>query len=96
MGLTARSLTASIALVAVLLLGACETPMPGNIYPELSYSHLPPLKFQVAEIEVRDDYIPSTAPPNVEVFFPVRPSEAAVSNVARDAITCKNGLNLSL
>jgi hypothetical protein len=85
MRLSVQSLTASIALVATLLLVACETPMPGNIYPELSYSHLPPLKFQVAEIEVRDDYIPLTAPPNVEVLFPVRPSKAAV-NWARDRL----------
>ena len=85
MRLSAKLLTAAYVLCAALALGACETTVPSNEYPELSYSHLPPLKFQVAEIEVRDDYIPSTAPPHVEVLFPVRPSKAAV-NWARDRL----------
>lgn len=85
MGVLFKVPRASLILAVMLVLGACETPMPGNQYPALTYDHLPPLKFQVAKIEVEDAYVPSTTPPNVEVLFPVRPSEAAL-NWARDRL----------
>jgi hypothetical protein len=80
-----KAILGFVLLGVSLTLGACETPPSQNVYPPLRYSHLPPLKFAVAAVEIEVAYVPSTAPPNVEVLFPVRPSEAAV-NWAEDRL----------
>ncbi len=74
-----------LILGAALVLAGCTAAPPQDPYPPLTYNHLPPLKFTVAEVEIEDAYVPSTTPPNVEVLFPVRPSEAALA-WARDRL----------
>jgi hypothetical protein len=68
-----------------LALSACELHPPTSDFPELTYGHLAPLRFDVAAIEVEQAYQPLSEPPNVELLFPVRPGNAA-ANWGRDRL----------
>ena len=80
-----KSLVVLLLPVAGLALSACELHPPTGDYPELTYGHLEPLRFDVAEIEIEQAYQPSSARPNVELLFPVRPGTAA-ANWGRDRL----------
>lgn len=84
-----KTVVTGLFLGGFLVLAGCAAP-PQNPYPPLTYDHLPPLKFSVAEVEIEDAYVPSTTPPHVEVLFPVRPGEAAVA-WARDRLVATGG-----
>ncbi len=82
----------AFAVVAVLALGilalgltACETPVSVQKLPELTYTHLGPLKLNVARIEVVSQYRPPLQAPNVEHLFPTPPLKA-VRRWARDRL----------
>ncbi|MGF1612281.1 MAG: hypothetical protein ACFCUQ_23020 [Kiloniellales bacterium] len=77
----------SLALLApaAALLGACDTPPRRSDFPDLTYQHLPKLRFDVREVEVVEAYRSPGAPPNVEHLFPVRPA-AAAANWGRDRL----------
>ncbi len=77
----------AFAAVAVLALGlaACETPAPVQKLPELTYTHLGPLRLSVARIEVVSQYRPPLQAPNVEHLFPTPPLKA-VRRWARDRL----------
>jgi len=72
-----------VALLA-LVLAACQTP-PRTSFPELTYSHLEPIRLAAAEIEVKDAYVPPLRAPNVEHQMPVAPA-AAATRWARDRL----------
>ena len=80
-----KSLVVLLLPVAGLALSACELHPPTGDYPELTYGHLEPLRFDVAEIEIEQAYRPSSRLPNVELLFPVRPDNAA-ANWGRDRL----------
>lgn len=69
-GLTRRS-----ALLLPLLLAACGGGEP-KYYPPLNYSRLPPLRLNVARIEIEQHFFPSGMAPDVTQFDPVPPVEA--------------------
>ena len=71
-----RKLTLFILPVAALGLAACETPVSIQKLPELTYGHLPPLKLNVARIEVVVQYQAPLKEPNVEHLFPTPPLKA--------------------
>ncbi|MCH7864519.1 MAG: hypothetical protein IIC56_04805 [Proteobacteria bacterium] len=71
-----RKLSLFILPVAALGLAACETPVKIQKLPELTYGHLPPLKLNVAKIEVVVQYQPPLKEPNVEHLFPTPPLKA--------------------
>jgi hypothetical protein len=75
---------------ALLALAGCETPAPGNRFPELGYSHLPQLSLAVGRIDIVQEYRPPSQPPNVEHMFPVRPA-AAAERWARDRLKAAGG-----
>ncbi|MAF96608.1 MAG: hypothetical protein CMM60_12755 [Rhodospirillaceae bacterium] len=60
----------------VLGLAACETPVPEQGLPELTFAHLKPIKLNVATIEVVSHYKQPLKPPNVEHLFPTPPLKA--------------------
>ncbi|MCH7935984.1 MAG: hypothetical protein IH994_02695 [Proteobacteria bacterium] len=62
--------------VLVLGLAACETPVPEQSLPELTFAHLKPIKLNVATIEVVSHYKQPLKPPNVEHLFPTPPLRA--------------------
>jgi hypothetical protein len=67
---------ALLALAAVLALTACQStsPRPNR---QLGYANLPPLTFDVARIDIVQQYQPPQVPPNVDHLAPVPPVEAA-------------------
>lgn len=75
-------------VVAVLLVlaaaGGCSTSQRPS-FADLTYDHLPPIRLDVAVVDVANDYRSSLRPPNVEDLFPVRPADAAV-RWARDRL----------
>ena len=66
-------------------LAACRSEGERPNYPELTWTHLPPITLDVAEIEIIDNTAPSKASPHVEQLFPVPPSHAA-QRWARDRL----------
>ena len=72
-----------VFLVPVLLggltLAACTTPPPQSRFPEITFKHLSPIRLDVRDIVVRDEYKAPGVPPNVEHLFPVRPAVAAMA-----------------
>lgn len=82
-----RPLFAALAtgLAGALLLAACETPPRQNDFPELTFQHLPLIKFDVAAVDIEQAYRSPGQPPHVEHLFAMKPADAA-ANWARDRI----------
>ena len=72
-------------LGACLWLAGCETPLPEVLYPDLRFSHLPPIQLNVARIDVVDGYQSPLREPNVEHKLPLAPV-LAMRNWARDRL----------
>ncbi len=80
-----RWMTLGLGLPLLVVLGACQAPLPDPVARELRFDDLPPLRFDVAEVVIEQAYRSPLRPPNVEELFPVRPADAAVQ-WARDRI----------
>ena len=81
-----------LALMGVLagLLGGCEGPSAARPnFPDIRFTDRPPLRLDVASVEVVDRFVPSFKEPNVEHLFPVTPARAA-GNWARDRLQATN------
>ena len=66
---------AALALGLALLAG-CETQVPAQRLPDLTFAHLPPLNLAVQRIETTSRFVPTLRAPNVEHTFPVPPARA--------------------
>lgn len=75
-----RSVMALLALLA-----GCTAAPERPSFPEPSWTHLPPITLDVAEIEIIDATQPTGASPHVEHLFPVPPVKAA-ERWARDRL----------
>ncbi len=64
-------------LLPAFILTACETPVGSSRFPEITFSHLPPIRLDVAEIVYTPKYSPPVGPPNVGHDFPTSPARAA-------------------
>ena len=83
---TRRAVLAGLAAAAATgTLGGCNTPPERYEFPELTYAHLPPIRLNVAVIDVLDSYHPPMAAPNVEHLFPTPPAKA-MERWARDRL----------
>ena len=73
--------------LAVCLVGmaSCTLPVERPDFPELTWTHLPPITLDVAEIEIIDATQPTGASPHVEHLFPLSPAKAA-ERWARDRL----------
>jgi hypothetical protein len=60
-------------LLLPLLFAACGGPPPS--YPPLQYAYLPPIRLNVAQVEVRQQFLPSGLPPDISQDDPVQPVE---------------------
>lgn len=67
---------ASLATLAVIDLGGCSTPPPQTRFPDLTYTHQPKLRLDVARIDIVSEYKSPYAPPNIEQDMPVVPEQA--------------------
>ena len=70
----ARLLSRRSSLLVPLVLAACGGSPPA--YPTLRYDYLPPIRLNVARIEVRQDYVPSGVAPDVSPLDPAQPVDA--------------------
>ena len=64
-------------IAALLALAACEFAVKNPSFPEISFSHLPQIRLDVAQIEVINEYQAPAKPPNVDHLFPTPPSAVA-------------------
>lgn len=80
-GLAAAGLWALL----VLALSACQIEPPRQTFAELTFDHRPPLRFDVAEVQVDQAYVPRLEPPHVEQKTPLPPA-AAAARWARDRL----------
>jgi len=73
----AKVTTARIAaaLLGALALLSCASPPPKQSFAEITWSHLPPFRFNVARVEVVSAYKPTFKEPYVEHLFPVPPEK---------------------
>lgn len=72
-----RAMILTIGLASLAGLTACEAPPMRPAYPELTYTHLPQFRLDVARIEIENAYHSPGHRPNVEQEFPVKPAVAA-------------------
>lgn len=75
----------SLLLLVVAGLAGCTVEVQRPNLPELTWTHLPPMTLDVAEIEIIDASQPTGASPHVEHLFPLPPAKAA-ERWARDRL----------
>jgi hypothetical protein len=68
-----RTISRRSSLLLPLAFAACGGPMPS--YPPLRYDYLPPIRLNVATVEVQADFAPSGFAPDVSSLDPVQPVE---------------------
>ena len=76
MNVYARVVKASVFLWLAAWVTSCAVPAPSPAYPEITFGHLPPIRLNVAEIDIVENYVPPHRAPNVEHNFPVTPLAA--------------------
>ncbi len=70
----------SFLLVASLaLLAACDTPPMRQSFATLTFQDRPPIRLDVAQIEIVQAYKAPGAAPNVDHLFPQKPAEVAAA-----------------
>ncbi len=87
----------AVFLVAAALtagLTACETPLPAQKIPGITFQHLAPIKLAVAKVEVTSTYREPLRPPNVEHLFPTPPG-AALRIWAADRLRAEGGSDVA-
>jgi len=76
---------AGVCLGLGLGLSACSNPPPVQRLPEMTFLYKPPIRLNVARVEVVSEYTAPTVRPNIEYDMPVSP-EAAVRKWAQDRL----------
>lgn len=76
----------TLALLSAGMLSACEATLPQQKLPELTFSHLKPIKLNVSALTIENKYISPVVRPNVEGLFPTPPAKA-MKNWARRRIS---------
>ena len=66
-------ITRFLTVLALLGLAACGSPSKPS-FPQITFAHLPPIRLDVAEIQVIEQYAPPQRAPNVEHTMPVSPA----------------------
>ncbi|MCC7016561.1 MAG: hypothetical protein IT564_05105, partial [Rhodospirillales bacterium] len=65
-----------VAALGLAVLAGCETQVPAQKLPDLTFAHLPPLQLAVQRVELNSRFAPTLRAPNVEHTFPVPPARA--------------------
>jgi len=74
-----------VLLPVILLSVGCEMPISQRNYPEMTFTHLPPISLDVARIEVIQLFDPPIKPPNIEHEMPLLP-HVAISRWVSDRL----------
>lgn len=80
----------ALSIVAIVAVASCTTP-PTPQYPELTFTHIPPIVLGVERIEIVDATAPKTGATHVEQQMPVSPG-TALRAWARDRLQA-NGVS---
>jgi len=80
-----RRFPALIGLALLAALSACATPEPEPTFPEITFTHEPKIRLDVAKVEFVQKYVPPQRSPNVEHLFAQLPS-AVVRRWAEERI----------
>lgn len=62
-----------LVVAAAALTPACNVPPPQDKWPEITYRHQPPIRFDVSEVVVERAYTPPLEKPNVDHLMPDPP-----------------------
>src|SRR3954452_1330998 len=81
---------AVLAIAATLALGACTSAPPRPQARQISFANQAPISFDVARIEVVQQYQPPQVAPNVDHLAPVPPSDA-IRRWANDRLRAMGG-----
>ena len=71
-----RTLKLSALVLLLIGLTSCAVPAPTPTYPEITFSHLPTIRLNVAEVDIIENYVPPHRAPNVDHLFPITPMAA--------------------
>ena len=74
-----------VFLPILLLSVGCEVPFSRRNYPEMTFTHLPPISLDVARIDVIQLFEPAIRPPNIEHKMPLAP-HIAISRWVSDRL----------
>lgn len=66
-------------LPTLALLPACDTPPARQTFPTLTFQDRPPIRLDVAQIEIVQAYQAPGAPPHVDHEFPQKPLDVATA-----------------
>lgn len=75
----------AIAAVVLMFATACDTAPPPQMLPEITFSHLAPIKLDVRSVEIVSNYRPPMKAPNVEHLLRQNP-EASLRRWANDRL----------
>ena len=71
-----RALAAAAASTTGLWIASCAVPAPPAASPGIAFGHLPPIRLDVAEVEIVETYKPPLRAPHVEHRFSLTPLAA--------------------
>ncbi|MBI2253069.1 MAG: hypothetical protein HYU58_00465 [Proteobacteria bacterium] len=80
-----RTAFLATACAVTTLLGACNTPPQRQHFPEITFQHLPPIKLDVAQIEIVSTYRAAEHPDDNAADYPEKP-EVLAAEWARDRL----------
>jgi len=80
-----RPVVTVLALLMTVMLVGCAKAPPNPTYPEVTFSHLNPLRLDVGEIKVVNEFVPPLKLPHVEHELPVK-IDQSVRNWVRDRL----------
>ena len=73
MNIIDRVLKPSVIIFLLIGLTSCSVPAPSPAYPEITFGHLSPIRLNVAEVDIVENYVSPNRAPNVDHHFPITP-----------------------
>lgn len=77
-----------LAGLVTLALAACESPVTVQRFPDITFTHVPPLGLNVSKVDIGSNVKPTMEAPYVGHLFPV-PPEKAMRRWAEDRLAAK-------
>lgn len=87
-----RWIARGLVVAAAVLAPACNVPPPQDKWPEITYRHQPPIRFDVSEVVVERAYTPPLGKPNVDHLMP-NPPVVLATRWAQDRLVAAGAAN---